>query len=184
MTTTYGSDNVVRAHAKTAVKKKTRKYAVIGAGLATVLGAGAAYAAVQLFGYGNADVNASTVQSLTIDNFQTVSPLYPGATVGVKAAVHNGNNIPVKVTAVIIEQDGLNGKGVGCDAGSLHPQGVEGDYGTGIGHGWKTVLSSPVAIPPNGAAWVQIDNAVSQDSAATAMCGFTAKVAVTAQTGN
>lgn len=184
MTQTYGSQSYVKSEAVKAAKKKSRKYTVVGGALAIALAGGAAYAAVQLLGFGDASVDAASTQNLTIDNFQTVSPLYPGATVGAKAIVHNPNNFPVKVTAVVIRQEGLSGKGTGCDNGSLHPKGVEGEYGDSVGHGWKTVVSPAVPVAANSAAWVQIDQAVSQDASATAMCGFNAKIAVTAETGN
>jgi hypothetical protein len=130
------------------------------------------------------DENASTMQDLRIDSFETLTPLYPGATVGAKAVVRNGNNIPVKVTAVIIRKVGLNGKGDGCDVNTLHAQGQFGNYGAGIGEGWKTVLAEPVAIPANGAQWVTLPEAVKQDESATVMCGFKANIAVLAETGS
>src|ERR1051325_3113228 len=135
MTTTYGSDAQVRAEGKKAGRKGRSKLAVVSGGIATILAVGgAAYAAVQLFGFGDADVDAAGVQNLTIDNFQTLTPLYPGATVGAKAIVHNPNNIPVKVTAVIIRKEGLGGKGSNCDASSLHAKGAHSpNHGSGIG---------------------------------------------------
>jgi hypothetical protein len=181
------SDAAVTAQAKQMAKKKSRKYTVVGGGLAVLLAGGAAYAAVQLFGFGDASVNASATQNLTIDNFETLTPLYPGATVGAKAIVHNPNNFPVKVTSVIIRKEGLSGKGAGCDESTLHAKGVyNANYGPGVGEGWKTALtgSAQKVIAPNSAEWVSIPEAVSQDESATVMCGFNAKIAVTAQTGN
>lgn len=185
MTSVHYSENVVREQAKTAVKKKTRKWAVLGAGLGVAAAGGAAWAAVTLFGFGDADVAATATQNLTVDNIDVTAPLLPGGTVGAKGVVHNPNNYPVKVTAVIIRAEGAQGVPASCSLpGVLTPKGVAGDYGTGIGPGWKTVLADPVTVAAGGAEWVAVPQAVAQQSGSNMMCGFKAKVAVEATAGN
>jgi hypothetical protein len=186
MTSVHYSENVVRDQAKTAAKKKSRKYVAIGAAAAVLGAGGAAWAAVQLFGFGDADVAATTVQNLSVDNIATTDPLLPGETVGATGIVHNPNNFPVKVTGVIIREVGLEGVGAGCNApGVLIPQGVYGNYGAGIGNGWKTTLAAPIPVAKNnGAEWVSIQQAVKQQAGTTMLCGFKAKIAVTAEAGS
>jgi hypothetical protein len=186
MTSVHYSENVVRDQAAQAVKKKTRKWAVLGAGLGVALAGGAAWAAVTLYGAGDADVAATELKPLTVDNIQTTGPLLPGETVGAKGAVHNPNAFPVRVTAVIIRAEGLQGVGAGCnEPGVLIPKGTPGNYGTGIGQGWKTTLTEPVTVAKNGGgSWVEIEQAVAQKAGTTMTCGFKAKIAVEALAGN
>lgn len=168
------------------MRKSRKRIAVISAAVAAVAVPAAAWAAVTLFGFGEADVAAASTQNLTVDNIQTTSALLPGGTVGAKGIVHNPNSFPVTVTDVIIRAEGAQGVGAGCDIpGTLTPKGAAADYGTGIGQGWKTHLADPVTIGANGdAKWVEIPEAVSQKVGSTVLCGFKAKVAVIATAGN
>jgi hypothetical protein len=171
------------AHRKT--KKNRRKAAAIIGGVTAVVVGGTAWAAVTLFGFGTADVAATSSQNLTVDGVVATSALVPGGTAGAKGVVHNPNNFPVKVTAVIIYSDGLHGQGVGCDEATLTPKGVYGSYGPDSKPGFKTVLTPPVTVAGNGGAeWVEIPQAVSQAAAATKFCGFKANVGVEALAGN
>jgi hypothetical protein len=164
--------------------RMSRKAAIATVAAAAVIIPGAAWAAVTLFGFGDVSAAATDVKSLTITDVTLTAPLVPGVTVGSKGIVHNPNNFPVSVTAVITRQEGLAVSGAGCDAGTVHPVGTfAADQGTGVGAGWKQSITA-VSVPANGAAWVEVPHAVSQDSGATAMCGFTAKIAVQASAGN
>jgi hypothetical protein len=177
MTTTYGGT-------KTDAKNK-RKLAVVGIALAAVLATtGAAYAAVKLFGFGEADVAATQLQDLRVDSVAVTAPLLPGATVGAKGVVRNPNGFPVRVTAVIIQAEGAQGVGAGCSLPAvLIPKGIEGDYGR-AGTGWRTELTTPVTIGAGGAEEVRIAEAVQQKAGTNMVCGFKANVAVEALAGN
>jgi hypothetical protein len=185
VTSVHYSENVVRDQAAQAVKKKTRKWAVLGAGLGVAVAGTAAWAAVTLYGAGEADVAATELKPLTVDNIQVTSPLLPGETVGAKGIVHNPNNFPVRVTSVIIRAQGAQGVGAGCTLpGALTPKGAAGNFGGDIGQGWKTTLQAPVSIAKGGAEWVEIPEAVTQQAGSNVVCGFKAKVAVEALAGN
>lgn len=171
-------------------KGPRRKLAIaLTSAAAVVATGGAALAAVLIFGFGQASVAATATQNLTVDNIDVTAPLLPGGTVGAKGIVHNPNNYPVKVSAVIIRADGATGvPAASCGFPAvLTPKGVfNANYGPGIGAGWKTAIAAgdQVTVPANGAAWVSIPEAVSQAAGSTSMCGFTASIAVEALAGN
>ncbi|MFI5935958.1 hypothetical protein [Actinoplanes sp. NPDC051494] len=96
--------------------RKVAEWAVLGATLGVAVAGTAAWAAVTLYGSGDADVAATQLQNLTVDNIGVTAPLLPGETVGAKGIVHNPNNFPVRVISVIIRQEGLEGVGAGCSA--------------------------------------------------------------------
>lgn len=181
--TLHFSENAVNDQAKKAAKRKTRKYTVLGALGAVLILPAAAYAAVTLWGFGDVSASATEIQALTITDVSLTAPLVPGVTVGSKGIVHNPNNFPVTVTDVITRTTGLGVTGVGCVASTVHPVGTFGSFGGAVGDGWKQALT-PVTIAANSAEWVTVPEAVLQDSGATAMCGFTAKIAVQAHAGN
>jgi hypothetical protein len=180
----------VNSTVDTATKTKRNRRtmaAVIGAGAAVVIG-GTAWAAVALFGFGTANVAATTTTDLTVEQVSVTSPLLPGAIVGAKGLVKNPNAYPVKVVTVYIREAGASGvPAAACNVpGVLIPQGAYANHGTNIGNGWKTELTGTavVEIPANNERWVEIPQAVKQISGSETMCGFTANIAVKALAGN
>lgn len=164
-------------------KKKVTFVAVVGAVLVVPV---AAWAAVQIFGFGDFSVAGAETNDLSVDNVQTVQPLTPGSSVDVKAIVHNPNKYPVTVTNAIIRAEGLTATGGGncASAGIMTPGGTyNANYGDRIGAGWKSNVE-PVRVPAGGAAWVTVQNAVAMSADANRMCGFAGHVAVLANAGN
>jgi hypothetical protein len=166
-------------------KRWTKRKVAFVATISTVLLAPiAAYAAVQIFGFGQIDSAAAATLNLNVDSnsAQLVHTLAPGQTVGAKVAVNNPNDFPVKVTSVLIQDSSLHGQGTGCDESTLHPVGVAGPAYPGAGGGTSTKLTSdPVTIAGGTSVWVNVPQAVKQDVTANAMCGVKAKFAVTAE---
>lgn len=158
----------------------------VGGTIAGFLAAGtAAFAAVTLFGGGHAAVAAAVPNPLTVDQVQFTSTLLPGGSANVKGTVHNQNDFPVKVIAVIVLEAGAHGVGVGCTGLSVN--GTPGNHvinGSGVpAPGFKTTLAAPVTIAANGAEAIEVPNIVSQAADATSFCGFEANVAVVATAG-
>lgn len=168
---------------------KYKKRTIAGVIAGTMLAGGAAFAAVTIFGGGHVAAAATVPQALVVDNAEFVNPLLPGGSADVRGIVHNPNPFPVKVTSVIVKDAGATGSGSGCINSTLHIGGTAGDFtvaATGpqvAGH--QYMLPTSVEVAANGGtASVTFPNAVSQDSGATAFCGFAADVAVTALAGN
>lgn len=166
-------------------KRRNWKKIGIGAAIAAILVVPtAAYAAIELFGFGQFNSEVGTTKVLTIDTMSLTSSLVPGQTSGAKGVVHNSNDFPVTVTSVIIRKTGMDFSGLGCDPNTLHPFGVVVHAGGDVGDGWETVLPTPITVPANGASWVTLDKALSQDAAASALCGVQANVAVRVEVGS
>lgn len=184
--TLYQDENAVITNARQtagkAARRKSRKIWVL-AGLGTALAGGAAFAAVQLFGYGSIDQGAATLKDLTIADAKLTNTLVPGATVGGTGQVTNDNDFAVQVTGLIIKDAGLQGTGAACTASTLTPGGTPTTYPTG-GTGHLITLASPVTIPANSVRTVTVPGVVSQASNATGLCGVKADFAVVAQVGN
>jgi hypothetical protein len=106
----YQDENALRTHAAeiagTAAKKKSRKIWAL-ASVGTVLAGGAAFAAVQLFGFGSIDAQAATLKNLDVANAKLSGSLVPGKSVGAQADVGNQNDFDVKITGVIVQDSSL-----------------------------------------------------------------------------
>lgn len=191
MSNVYNSKNVEQTSENPVVKtkrSKKRKIAfvvgVVGAGLLPI----AAYAAVQLFGFGTLDSAAATTQNLTVNNesAQLVGKLVPGSTVGAKAVVNNPNDFPVTVTAVIVRNSSLAVTPNTADCqNTVHVIGSATTWpGDGGGAGTLQAIESNVTIAAHSAGWVTVPQAVKQDESATTLCGVHAEFAVRAQTAS
>lgn len=173
---------------------KKKKYTLVGGALAAVLIPTAAWAAVNIFGFGSFDGAAATTQNLTIDSgtAQLTGSLTPGNTVGAKANVHNPNDFPVTVTAIILKNSSLTatakapagpGDQDSCNA-TVHPVGTATTYPGSSDAGTKQAISENVVIPAGQSRQVTVPAAVKQDAAGTALCAVHADFAVVAQTAS
>lgn len=187
--TLHIDENAVRAHAEQvagkAARRKSRKIWLL-APLGVLAAGGAAFAAVQLFGYGSIDQSAATMQDLTVTNVHLTGSLVPGQSVGGAADVSNGNDFPVTVSAVIVQDSSLHTNGSGCVSSSVTAGGTAGiTYpGPGGGAGHQVTLAAPVLIPANSARTITASNVVSQSASADHLCGVQATFAVVAAVGN
>ena len=172
MTTTYGSDTVVREQAKTTAKRKARKYTLIGAGAAVLLSAGGAYAAMTIFGDGQVSATAYQAKNLTVTDAKPATDLYPGAQADLQMTIQNQNPFPVKITQ-LTAIGAPTDVSTGCDISKV--SGPNGQLGT---------YDIPAADQPtvNG-GWTQtvtIPKVINLDLSATAGCGFKLNIKVTA----
>lgn len=159
----------------------------VGGTIVGFLAAGtAAFAAVTLFSSAHVAAAAAVPNPLTVDQVQFANTLLPGGSANVKGTVHNPNDFPVKVTAVIVLAAGAHGVGPGCAGLSIG--GIFGSFainGSGdTADGFKTTLPAPVTIAANSAEFVEVPNVVAQAAGATSLCGFEADIAVVATAGN
>lgn len=179
--TTYPSETSLIGQAKATAKRKARKWYALSA-VGVVFAGGAAFAAVQLFGFGSIDAGATTMKNLIVGNdAHLTKSLVPGATAGAAGSVGNPNDFDVKVTAVVVKDAGLSVTGTGCST-SLHLKGTHGDFGpAGVGY---RIDITPVTIAAGQTVNVAVPEVVSQDANATALCGFHADYSVIATVGN
>jgi len=167
-----------------AAKKKSRKiwaFAAVG----TVFAGGAAFAAVQLFGFGTLDQGPATMKNLAVASPKLTGSLVPGQSVGGSVDVGNENDFPVKVTGVIIQDSSLQVSGDGCDPASLSLNGSAATYpGQNGGPGHQINLTTPITLNPGEGKTITVQNVVSQNAGATKLCGVKANFAVVASVGN
>lgn len=194
MSTMYASQHTAEAPARRFVW--TRKKVIVATVLAVVaVGGGTAWAAVELFGFGSFNSAAATTQELTVVQNTGVltSSLTPGNTVGAKADVHNPNDFPVTVTAVILRNSTLTvtakapataADQTSCEQ-TVHPVGTAGTWpGSGGGAGTVQAIAANVTIPAGQTRTVTVPAAVKQEDTGTALCGVHADFAVRAQTAS
>lgn len=168
---------------------KFTKRTIAGAVAGFVLAGGAAFAAVSLWGSGDAAVAATTAQGLTIDNVRLDRSLVPGGTSSAAADVHNPNDFSVKVTGVIVLDEGQTVTGC-TDAASVGSVSLNGGSaattivtaGGPSKSGKLFTLAAPVTLAPHGAVTVTVADVVKQASTADQFCGFTAKLGLQAET--
>lgn len=174
---------------------KRRKMIIAGVAAAAILVPSAAWAAVELFGFGSINAAASTTSNLTVNGTPTLDhKLVPGQTVGVSGSIHNPNDFAVTVNQVILRNASLHAT---PPSGSTEAQckislagGTSGSTsfpphgGASAEPGTVFTLASPVNVPANGDANVTVPNVVKQDASASILCGFTADYAVRAQVGS
>lgn len=153
----------------------------------------AAWAAVNIFGFGTFDAAAAATQNLTVNNTTATltGSLTPGNTVGAKADVTNPNDYPVTVTGVVLRNSTLavtaKAPATAADQTScettVHPVGTAGTYpGPGGGAGTVQTIAANVTIPAGQTRTVTVPSAVKQDASGTALCAVHADFAVVAQT--
>lgn len=184
MQTVYQSKHHA-ADGTTKVRGSRRKKWAVLAGLTGVLATGGvAYAAVQLYGFGQYRINAATTHNVTVDNNsqQGTAALLPGNTVGVKFSVKNPNNYPVTVTGALAQDSSLATipNSAACHS-SIHLVGTAyvGTYpGAGGGAATLQPVAAPVIIPAGSNRTVTVPAAVKQDAASTATCGVRVNFAV------
>jgi hypothetical protein len=179
-------ENAIRAHAADvagkAAKRKSRKIWVLS-GLGTALAGGAAFAAVNLFGFGSIEQGEATLQELEVKNVKLTGSLVPGQSVGGSADVNNKNDFAVQVTGVILKDSSLKATGKDCDPKTVAPGGSPATYpGGGAGH--QINLASPITIPAGEGRTITAANVVSQSPNADGLCGVKADFAVVAKVGN
>jgi hypothetical protein len=186
--TIHLDENAIRAHAEEiagkASKRKSRKIWAL-APLGVLAAGGAAFAAVQLFGYGSIDQGAATMKDLTTSNVKLTGSLVPGQSVGGTADVTNDNDFPVSVTAIVLQDSSLQATGSGCIASTVTPGGNPVTYpGSAGGAGHQIALPAAVAIPAHSARTITASDVVSQAASADHLCGVKANFAIVAQVGN
>lgn len=169
--TLHASDAAVTREAKQLAKKRSRKYVIIGGGLATLLTAGGAWAAMSVFGTGSAGAEAYEAQQLTVTNGHLSKDLYPGASANLLFNVANNNPFPVKVQKVTVDGALTN---VTCDAATQAKLSglVEDGKSRGI------AAADQVEIPAGGNANITVPDAVRLALSSTEGCGFTVNIKV------
>ena len=186
--TLHMDENAIKAHATEvagkAAKRKSRKVWALAA-VGTVFAGGAAFAAVQLFGFGSIEQGEANLKDLKVAKAALTGSLVPGATVDGSVEVKNENDFDVKVTGVILQDSSLHGTGANCDKATLSIAGSPTTYpGQGGGSGHLISLASPVTIAKGATVAITAPNVVSQNASAKGLCGVKAKFAVVAQVGN
>jgi hypothetical protein len=188
-TTHYAGAHAERRATSTIVgrkmSKKTKKVLLASSLVGVLVVPVAAWAAVELFGFGRLEAGAATTANLTVDNSTATltAKLLPGTTVGAKANVTNSNDFPVTVTAVIVRNSTLAvvPNSAACQS-SVHVVGTATTWpGAGGGAGTLQAVSENVTIPAGATRTVTVPQAVRQDASATVLCGVQADFAVRAQ---
>lgn len=171
---------------KKMISRKTKVAIGAGAAVAVALPA-VAWAAINLFGFGDFEAAAGTSKVLVVDNTTVTKTLVPGGKTGTKGIVRNPNDFPIKVTHVIVKNDSVAGTGEGCDQNSLTLLGTPAPYplaqdegATGSAAGTKQEVAEQVTIAPGQAAWVTVPESVEQKPTATTLCGLKGRYAVVA----
>lgn len=191
MSTVYMNDEPVSATpARDAGKAKHRKKVIIGSVVAAaILTPGIAWAAYNLFGFGEINSAAATTDNLIVSNPRLAGKLVPGQTVGGAAEIGNSNDFAVTVKTLILQDSSFQTTGTGCDTNSVHPGGTAAASGyPGEGGGAMHTITIPAAnqitLAPGETKTLTVPGVVSQDASATELCGVKAKFAVSASTGS
>lgn len=167
------SENVVREQAKTAAKRRTRKYVLLGAVAAVAVIPTAAYAIITgLTGSGTVEGDGYVAQNLTVSEGAALPKLFPGAQTDISFKVANPNPFPVKLQKV--EATGFSAKNA-CDPTwftTTLPV-------TGAAYSFPGFSDEALTVPANGDKVITIPNAVKLANDATKGCGFTLPITVT-----
>lgn len=175
--TLHASDAAVTAQAKKMAKKKSRKYVVAAAGLATVLAAGGAWAAMQVSGDGTASAEAYTEKPLTVTEAAFSGPLFPGGKIDLTFKVTNPNPFKVKVKTIGLKQGAP--PAITCKSGE--EQFLSGPVGA-QGTSFTIPAADQTVIDGNGGnGTVTIKNAVSLSNNATKGCAVTVPFTITGE---
>jgi hypothetical protein len=182
MTTTYGPID------ETATKRKgrKRKLALVAVPLAVIAAGGAAWAAVNLFGFGSIDQDEATMKDLRVEKAHLTGSLVPGKSVGGAADVYNDNDFDIQITGVILKDSSLKATGANCVPSTVTPGGSAGATypGAGGGAGHLIAISPAITISAGGGKTISAEGVVSQSAAAKGLCGVKADFAVVASVGN
>ncbi|GIE76542.1 hypothetical protein Aph02nite_24920 [Actinoplanes philippinensis] len=171
------SDAAVTAQAKQMAKKRSRKYVVAAAGLATVLAAGGAWAAMQVTGDGTASATAYQEQQLTITDAAFSGPLFPGGKIDLTFKVTNPNPFKVKVRTIGLKQG--SPPAITCKQGE--DKYLSGPIGA-AGTSFTIPAADQTVIDANGATGtVTIKNAVQLSNDATKGCALTLPFTITGE---
>lgn len=180
----HKSKNAAAAGSTSSKRWSRKKIVAVVAGGVILATGGTAWAAYALFGYGTLDASAATTQGLTVDNStaKLTGTLVPGQTVGAQADVHNPNDYPVTVVAVLVKDSTVATVGGGDCNSTVHIIGTPGSTwpGSGGGTATKQAIASTVTIPANQTKVVTVPQAVKQDASANSLCGIHADFAVQA----
>ncbi len=174
-----------------AAPKRNRKKIIAGAAIAGVLIPGAAWAAVNLFGFGTFTQAAGTTKVLTIEGTPTTTKtLVPGQTVGVKGNVKNSNDFPVKVTGIIVKKGSEKTTGGTAEQCMITfaPGGKTAEFpkngdDPAVPGSTAFDLKTPVEIPAGFTKEIVVADVLKQDSKAKVLCGVSAEYAVVAVVG-
>lgn len=167
-------------------KRNRRKIIVVSALAAVLVLPAAAWAAVNLFGFGTFEQAAGTATELQIIGTPTTTKsLAPGQTVGVTGVVRNPNDYPIKVTGIIIKKDSVQvtgGTATECKL-TFGPAGAPAEFpahapDAAVAGSTGFAVSPSVEIPANDQRAVTVANVIKQDSSATKLCGVKAAYAV------
>ncbi len=176
-------------------KKRKRKVVIASVIGAAVLIPGAAWAAVNIFGFGNFEAAAAANGTLQIVDGTAglTKTLAPGQTVGVKGNVKNTNDYDITVTDLYVKKAGLQVTG-GDNATVCKVSfagGTDAAYPKADGSGFeangtavKFELATPAVIPAGFTKQITVADVIKQDASATKMCGVKADYAVGAKVGN
>jgi hypothetical protein len=168
---------------------KFTKRTIAGAVAGAVLAGGAAFAAVSLWGSGTASVAATKSEGIVVDNVKLTKPLVPGgAASDATGDAYNPNDFAVKITGIVVLDEGQVVTGCTADANKASVKIAAGTAVTSVkvsaAGPTKTGRLFPVAgevtIPAKQKAEVRVNAVVSQEATATEFCGFNAKLGVEA----
>ncbi len=180
------------AHSRTARRKakkwgRKRTVAVVTA-LVLAGGAGSAFAAYQLFGFGSVKSDVAVTKGLTVQSStaKLTKQLVPGSTAGVTVEVTNPNDFPVTVTGVVASTSSLKIDGNSKDClTTVKLVGTAGKYpGPDGGEGTIMKIEKNVSILPGNSGTVTVPEFVKQDPSGTALCSIAADFAVQGQTAS
>lgn len=182
MTSVHYSENVVREQAKTAAKKKSRKYLAIGAAVAVLGGSGAAWAAMTIFGEGTASATSYQAQNVTVSNEAFNKQIFPGVSADLTFKVTNPNPFPVTIQSVAV--DTSRAITVNCEVPAEAAK-LSGPAMNTTGS-YSIPSASQVTVGANGGfATMTVPGAVHLDNSATKGCALTIPFKVTgASAGN
>lgn len=187
MTSTIESQ-ATRSAARTS-KKWGRKRTIAVVSAAVILGgSGTAWAAYQLFGFGQIKTDIAVTKGLTVNNStaKLTKQLVPGQTAGATVEVTNPNDFPVTVTGVITSVKTLKIDGTAKDClTTVKLVGAAGTYpGEGGGDGVVQAIKENVVIAPGSTGLVTVPEYVKQDGTSTGLCTIQADFAVKGQTAS
>lgn len=173
------SETVGRDQAKKKANKFGRRGAVIGLAFAVFAASGAAWAAMTIFGTGQAKADKYEAKPLAVSGESFSGKLFPGAELDLTFTVKNDNPFPVKITH--LDLDGTPAQAVSTTCNWAHLS-----TSLPVAQPSPIPAASQAVVGKDGAtAQVTIPKAVKLALAATDGCTFDVKFKVTGtQSGN
>lgn len=169
----YQDENVTAATMRRRAVKKSRKYTVVGAIVATFLIPAGAWAFISISGHGDGEAAQFQPTELQVSGI-SFTPLFPGSTSDAHLHVKNTNPFPVKLQSV--SSSNLNTlNGTGCGDGGANLTGIVKTNGSKnlTGDDAKTLAAN------GGEADITVPAAAGLAAAATGPCGFKVTLNVT-----